>query len=127
MPSQLFGVTDLNPSQEHFVSIRMQTWQPAHGPITARCDGEVACAHAQCAQKKTENTFPHCALSCGGDMRRLFSAVCEWGEFSFTFLHVACVREVLDSSLSHLARNDHVSPKFGTCIPRLPCAAYMIW
>lgn len=55
MPSQLFGVTDLNPSQERFVSIRMQTWQPAHGPITARCDGEVASAHAQRAQKNLEH------------------------------------------------------------------------
>lgn len=75
MPSQLFGVTDLHPSRQHFVSIRMQTWQPAHEPITARCDGKVACAHAQRAQK-TENTFHHCALSCGGDMRRHFTAVC---------------------------------------------------
>lgn len=30
MPSQLFGVTDLNPSQEHFVSIRMQSCRPGN-------------------------------------------------------------------------------------------------
>lgn len=125
MPSQLFGVTDLNPSQEHFVSIRMQTWQPAHGPITARCDGEVACAHAQCAQIKPRTLFitaPCPAAETCGD----FSQRCVNGEIFFYISTVACLG-VLDSSLSHLARNDHVSPKFGQCIPRLPCAAYMIW
>lgn len=84
MPSQLFGVTDLNPSQEHFVSIRMQTWQPAHGPITARCDGEVACAHAQCAQIKPRTPFitaPCPAAETCGDI----SQRCVNGEIFFSF------------------------------------------
>lgn len=125
MPSQLFGVTDLNPSRQHFVSIRMQTWQPAHGPITARCDGEVACAHAQCAQIKPRTPFitaPCPAAETCGDI----SQRCVNGEIFFYISTVACLRGVLDSSLSHLARNDHVSPKFGHVIPRLPCAAYII-
>lgn len=87
MPSQMFGVTDLNPSQEHFVSIRMQTWQPAHGPITARCDGKVACAHAQCAQIKPRTLFitaPCPAAETCGD----FSQRCVNGEISFTFLQL---------------------------------------
>lgn len=87
MPSQLFGVTDLNPSQEHFVSIRMQTWQPAHGPITARCDGKVASAHAQCAQIKPRTLFitaPCPAAETCGDI----SQRCVNGEISFTFLQL---------------------------------------
>lgn len=125
MPSQLFGVTDLNPSRQHFVSIRMQTWQPAHEPITARCDGKVACAHAQCAQIKPRTPFitaPCPAAETCGDF-----AVCEWGDFLLHFY--SCVlgggfwtlvsrtwRVMIMSARS----SDNV-------IPRLPCAAYMIW
>lgn len=90
MPSQLFGVTDLNPSRQHFVSIRMQTWQPAHGPITARCDGEVACAHAQCAQIKPRTPFltaPCPAAETCGD----FSQRCVNGEIFFYISTVACL------------------------------------
>lgn len=91
MPSQLFGVTDLNPSQEHFVSIRMQTWQPAHGPITARCDGEVACAHAQCAQIKPRTPFLTAPCPAAETCGELFTAVCEWGYFLLHFY--SCVLE----------------------------------
>lgn len=69
--------------------------------------------HMHSVHKKPRTPFitaPCPAAETCGD----FSQRCVNGEIFFYISTVACL-EVLDSSLSHLARNDHVSPKFGQC------------